>query len=45
MTLGARVRLPRYLTAQINYIHQHGDLPRISDNSVDVTLTYSLRYH
>ncbi len=44
-TLGARLRLPRYLTAQVNYMHQHGDLPRIYNNSVDMTLTYSFRYH
>jgi hypothetical protein len=44
VTLGTRVRLPRYVTAQLNYMHQHGDLTRIYDNSVDVTVTYSLRY-
>jgi len=43
-TAGTRVRLPGYVTAQINYMHQHGDLPRIYNNSVDFTLTYSLRY-
>jgi len=43
-TTGTRVRLPGYVTAQINYMHQHGDLPRIYNNSVDFTLTYSLRY-
>jgi hypothetical protein len=36
--------LPGYLTAQLNYMHQHGDLPKIHDNAVDVTLTYSFRY-
>jgi hypothetical protein len=45
ITMGTRVRLPGYVTAQLNYMHQHGDLPRISDNSVDFSLTYSLRYH
>jgi hypothetical protein len=44
VTLGTRVRLPGYVTAQLNYMHQHGDLPRIADNSVDFTLTYSVRY-
>ena len=43
-TTGTRVRLPGYVTAQVNYMHQHGDLPRIYDNSVDFTITYSLRY-
>jgi hypothetical protein len=45
MTLGTRVRLPGDVTAQVNYMHQHGDLTRIYDTSVDFTLTYSLRYH
>jgi hypothetical protein len=45
VTLGTRVRLPEYVTAQINYMHQSGDLPRISNNSIDFTITYSLRYH
>ena len=45
VTIGTRVRLPGYAAAQLNYMHQHGDLPRIHDNSVDFTLTYSLRYH
>lgn len=44
-TIGARLRLPAYVTAQVNYMHQHGDLPRIYDNSVDFTVTYSIRYH
>ena len=44
VTLGTRVRLPGYVTAQLNYMRQHGDLPRIYNNSVDFTLTYSLRY-
>jgi hypothetical protein len=44
-TMGTRVRLPGYVTAQINYLHQHGDLPRIYNNSVDFTFTWSLRYH
>jgi len=44
-TLGARLRLPQYFTAQVNYMHQNGDLPRIYNNSVDMTVTYSFRYH
>lgn len=44
-TLGTRVRLPGYVTAQLNYMHQHGDLTHVYDRSVDFTLTYSLRYH
>lgn len=43
-TVGTRVRLPGHLTAQVNLVRQHGDMPRIHDTSVDVTLTYSLRY-
>jgi hypothetical protein len=45
LTLGTRVRLPRYVTLQLNYMQQHGDLPRIADKSVDCTFTYSLRRH
>jgi hypothetical protein len=44
LTVGARVRLPGYLTAQVNYVRQGGDLPRIHNNSLDFTVTYSLRY-
>jgi hypothetical protein len=44
LTLGARIRLPGYVTVQINYMHQHGDLPRLADDSLDVTFTYSIRY-
>lgn len=44
-TMGTRVRLPGSVTAQVNYMHQRGDLPRIYNNSVDFTATYSLRYH
>ena len=42
-TLGTRVRLPGRITAQVNYMQQHGDMPRIYDSSLDVSLTYSLR--
>jgi hypothetical protein len=43
-TLGTKVRLPAYFTAQMNYMHQKGDLPRIGENALDFTLTYSVRY-
>ncbi len=45
LTAGARLRLPDAVTLQLNYVHQQGDMPRIKDNSVDVTATYSIRYH
>jgi hypothetical protein len=45
VTLGTRVRLPGYITAQLNYMRQHGNLPKIYDSSLDFTLTYSFRYH
>jgi hypothetical protein len=44
VTLGARVRLPGPLTTQVNFIQQHGDMPRIYNSSVDFSVTYSLRY-
>jgi len=44
LTVGARVRLPRSVTLQSNFMHQRGDLPRIYNNSLDFTITYSLRY-
>ncbi len=44
VTLGTRVRLPGFVTAQVNYMHQNGDLPRIQDNSIDFAVTYSFRY-
>jgi hypothetical protein len=43
-TIGTRVRLPGRLTAQVNFMHQNGDMPRIYDSSVDFSVTYSLRY-
>lgn len=43
-TMGTRVRLPGYVTAQINYMHQNSDLPHVHDGSLDFTLTYSVRY-
>ena len=43
VTLGTRVRLPGRVTAQVNYLRQNGDMPRIYDSSLDVSITYSLR--
>jgi hypothetical protein len=43
-TIGTRVRLPGRLTAQVNFMHQDGDMPRIYDSSVDFSVTYSIRY-
>jgi hypothetical protein len=42
-TLGTRVRLPGRITTQVNFVQQHGDMPRIYDSSLDVSITYSLR--
>jgi hypothetical protein len=43
LTLGTRVRLPEPLTLQLNYLRQHGDLPRIKTHSIDFSATYSFR--
>jgi hypothetical protein len=43
-TVGTRIRLPWRMTSQINYMKQHGDMPRIYDSCFDFSLTYSLRY-
>ena len=43
LTLGTRVRLPGPVTLQVNYLRQHGDLPRIKSQSVDFSATYSFR--
>jgi hypothetical protein len=43
-TIGTRVRLPGPTTAQVNFVHQRGDMPRIHDNSLDFSATYSLRF-
>ena len=43
LTLGTRVRLPGPVTMQLNYLRQHGDLPRIKEHSIDVSATYSFR--
>jgi hypothetical protein len=44
VTAGARVRVQDDVTAQLNVMHQRGDLPHIYDTSVDFTITYSFRY-
>lgn len=43
LTLGTRVRMPGPVTVQLNYLRQHGDLPRIKAHSIDVSATYSFR--
>jgi hypothetical protein len=43
LTLGTRVRLPGPMTLQLNYLRQHGDLPRIKSHSIDFSATYSFR--
>ncbi len=43
LTLGTRVRLPGPVTLQLNYLRQHGDLPRIKGHTIDFSATYSLR--
>jgi hypothetical protein len=43
LTLGTRVRLPGPVTLQLNYLRQHGDLPRIKSHSLDFGATYSFR--
>jgi hypothetical protein len=43
LTVGAKVRLPRGLTAQVNVLRQSGDLPNYRPLPVDLALTYSIR--
>jgi hypothetical protein len=45
LTIGAKVRIPRGLTAQVNLLRQSGDLPRYRSTPVDLALTYSFRLH
>ena len=45
LTVGAKVRLPRGLTAQVNLLRQAGSLPNYRPAPVDLALTYSLRLH
>lgn len=40
---GARIRLPRNLTAQVNLLHQSGNLTEAYATAIDVALTYSVR--
>ena len=42
-TTGARVRLPGPVTVQVNYLRQRGDLPHIKKQSLDFSVTYSVR--
>jgi hypothetical protein len=42
-TAGARVRLLRNLSAQVNVLHQSGDLTDSYRNALDGALTYSIR--
>jgi hypothetical protein len=43
-TVGTRIRLPYDIATQVNYMTQGGDLPKLYNRSVDVTMTYSFRY-
>lgn len=43
-TAGARVRLIRNLSAQVNVLHQTGDLTDAYATAVDIALTYSVRF-
>lgn len=43
-TAGARVRLLRNLSAQINVLHQTGNLSDADANALDAALTYSVRF-
>ncbi|MEO5740465.1 MAG: hypothetical protein ABIS29_07720 [Vicinamibacterales bacterium] len=43
LTLGTRIRLQGPVTLQLNYVRQHGDLPRLKSHSVDFSATYSFR--
>jgi hypothetical protein len=43
-TVGTRVRWPRSVTVQLNFVRQYGDLPYIKKHSVDFSATYSVRF-
>jgi hypothetical protein len=45
VTAGAKVRLPRGFTAQVNLLRQSGNLPAYRSTPVDLALTYSIRIH
>jgi hypothetical protein len=42
-TAGARIRLLRNLSAQVNVLHQSGDLTDAYTTALDGALTYSIR--
>jgi hypothetical protein len=42
-TAGARIRLLRNVSAQVNILHQSGDLTEAYATALDVALTYSIR--
>jgi hypothetical protein len=42
-TVGARIRLPKQLAAQVNVLHQTGDLSASRATALDLALTYSIR--
>lgn len=45
LTVGAKVRLPHGLTAQMNLFHRSGNIPAIRQTPIDLALTYSIRIH
>jgi hypothetical protein len=45
LTVGAKVRLPRGLTAQVNLLRQSGSLPNYRSTPIDLAVTYSFRLH
>ena len=44
-TVGAKVRLPYRLIAQVNVLRQSGNIPVSRPTPIDVALTYSIRIH
>jgi hypothetical protein len=44
VTAGAKVRLPRRLSAQVNLLRQSGNLPSYRAVPIDLALTYSIRF-
>ena len=44
-TIGAKVRLPRGFTAQVNLLHQSGSIPTHRPTTLDIALGYSVRLH
>jgi len=45
LTVGAKIRLPRGLTAQVNLNRQSGNRPAYRSTPLDLALTYSIRLH